>query len=52
MHALRDGLGVLLLGGLVLRVGAWLVTPALPLVVTMFVMLSIIAFLVGGRRRW
>ena len=50
MKDLRNGLGVLLLTAIVIGLAAWLVAPALPLVVVLFVLVSIVV-LVFGRTR-
>jgi uncharacterized protein YqgC (DUF456 family) len=47
---LRDALLLLLALALGLRVAAWLVRPALPLLVVLFVLVAIYSFLFRGRR--
>ena len=51
MKHLRDGLGVLVLAAIVLRVLAWLVTPAIPLIVVLFVLVAMLVRMLGGPSR-
>ena len=50
MRAVRDGLGLILLICVIVKVSAWLVTPVLPLLVTLFAMLTVYVVILGGRR--
>lgn len=50
MTRLRDALLLLFLVALGLRVAAWLVLPAMPLLVVLFVLVAIYSFLFVGRR--
>ncbi len=50
MKRFRDGLGALLALCLVVRVSAWLVRPALPLLGAVFFMVVLALFLLGWRQ--
>ncbi len=49
MRGLRDGLAVVLLAAVVLRIAAELVTPALPLVATLLFFVFVCTLIFGGR---
>lgn len=51
MKYLRQGLGGLLVFCLMIRLAAWLLAPALPLVVVLFVVTAILARLIGWGQR-
>ncbi len=46
----RDGLGALLAVCLAVRVGAWLVRPAVPLVAVLLVMFGLYVWIIGRGR--
>ena len=48
---LRDGLGVMLMFCIVMRIGAWLVALLIPMLLLLFVMVSLIYFMLFGRRQ-
>lgn len=50
MKHLRYGLGGLLALCIVLRIGAWLVGPVLPLVAVLFGVIMILSFILRGGR--
>ena len=51
MKYLQHGLGGLLAICLVIRVAAWLLSPALPLIIVLFVLVAILARLIGWGSR-
>ena len=48
LKGFRDGLGVVLVFSIVLRIGAWLVTPIIPMLLVSFVIVSVISFVSFG----
>ena len=50
MKAIRSGVGTLLLVAIALRVGAALVTPAIPLLIVLFFLLSMLWIVIGRPR--
>lgn len=55
MTQLRNGLVVGIAVVVVVRMGAWLLEPVLPLLVALFVVAAVLTWLVrpySGRRRW
>jgi hypothetical protein len=46
---LQDGLGVLIALCIVVRVGAWLVQPAIPLLIGLFVLTALFIYTFGRR---
>ena len=52
MKYLTRGVGGLLALCLMLRVGAWLIEPALPLLAVLFFLTAIFSLIVRGRQPW
>ena len=52
MTGLRDALGVVLLICVAVRVGAWLLEPAIPLLVVLFALAALFTVMLGRDRRW
>ena len=51
MKPLRHGLGVLLAVCLAVRLCSWLVAPAIPLLIVLFVLVSLFILILGPGRR-
>lgn len=51
LKGFRNGLGVVLALSVVLRIGAWLVTPMIPMLVVLFVIVCLINLVVFGPGR-
>jgi hypothetical protein len=49
---LTRGLGGLFAFCLLLRVGAWLVAPALPLLAVLLFLAGVLTLVIGGSERW
>lgn len=52
MRALRNGIGLVLVVCLTTRLASELISPALPLVLTVFVAVWLVNIVFGGTRRW